>query len=73
MLLFRSEEHVDKWCKDWHFSRGAILTLEQCWRLAKAWYSADRLDPDWRRYSADEARALFTELGFTDPFWSLEG
>lgn len=71
MLLFRSEEHIDKWCKDWHFQRGAILTLAQCWRLAKAWYSDDRCQPDWRRRTPDEAQALFAQLGLTDPFWSL--
>ena len=73
MLLFRSEEHVDKWCRDWRFSRGAILTLDQCWRLAKVWFSGDRRDPDWRRRTPQEVRAAWDELGLTGPFWSLEG
>jgi hypothetical protein len=72
MLLFRSEEHVDKWCRDWHMARGAILTLDQCWKLAKAWYGTDRRDGEWRRRTPQETRALFIELGLTDPFWSLE-
>ena len=71
MLLFRSEEHVDKWCADWRFSRGAVLTLERCWRLAAAWYSADRRDPQWRRATAAQAQALFASLGLTSPFWNL--
>jgi hypothetical protein len=71
MLLFRSEEHVDKWCRDWKFERGAILPLGQCWRLADAWYSADRRDPNWRRRTAAEAQALFAELGLTSRFWEL--
>ncbi len=70
MLLFRSEEHVDRWCRQWRQPHGAVLTLEQQWRLAQAWY-ADRLDFDWRRKTADEVAALWAELGFDSPFWEL--
>jgi hypothetical protein len=38
MLLFWSEEHVEKWCRDWNLPRGEVLSLDQCWRLAKAWH-----------------------------------
>ena len=44
MLLFRSEEHVERWCEAWRLPRGAVLTPLDCWRLARAWYSADRRD-----------------------------
>jgi hypothetical protein len=71
MLLFRSEEHVDKWCRDWRFERGAVLKLGQCRRLADAWYGADRRDPQWRRHTPGETRALFDQLGLTSPFWNL--
>ena len=71
MLLFRSEEHVDRWCERTGLPRGDTFTLEQCWQLARAWY-ATRLAPDWRRPSADEAQALLTRLGLTGPFWQLK-
>ncbi len=71
MLLFRSEEHVERWLKDWCLPRGETFSLEQCFRLAKAWYSPDRREPDWRRKTVDEAEALFRELGLTSPFWNL--
>jgi hypothetical protein len=71
MLLFRSEEHVDKWCRDWRFERGAVLPLDQCWRLARMWYSGDRRDRSWRRFSADEARAIFRDAGLSGSFWEL--
>lgn len=71
MLLFRSEEHVDRWCESWHLERGAVLTPEQAWRLARAWYSEDRRDPAWRRRTVEESEALFASLGLTGPFWSL--
>jgi hypothetical protein len=71
MLLFRSEEHIARWCSDWHQPRGATLAPEQVWQLAQAWYGADRRAPTWRRYTAPEAEAIFATLGLTGPFWSL--
>jgi hypothetical protein len=71
MLLFRSEEHVDRWCRSRRMERGAILTLEQVWGLARAYYGPDRRDAAWRRKTADESAAVFAELGLTSPFWSL--
>jgi hypothetical protein len=40
------------------------------WRLADAWYK-DRLSPDWRRKTAEEAEAVFAEIGLVGPFWQL--
>jgi hypothetical protein len=71
MLLFRSEEHVDRWCKSWNLGRGAILSTEQTWQLAQAWHSADRRDPAWRRRTVDETEEVFRQLGLTDNFWNL--
>lgn len=70
MLLFRSEEHIDRWCRAWRFSRGAALSLDVAWKLATAWYD-DRLSADWRRRTADESQSLFASLGFTSDFWRL--
>ncbi len=70
MLLFRSEEHVDRWCRDSNLPRGAILTMEQGWGLAKEWYS-DRLDPDWSPKTEAETQGAFAELGLEGPFWNL--
>ena len=71
MLLFRSEEHIDRWCKSWNVPRGATLSPRQTWKLAYAWYSPDRRDPAWRRRSVDETEALLANLGLTGPFWNL--
>ena len=70
MLLFRSEEHVDRWCDAREMSRGGVLTPDQAWRLARAWYK-DKLKPDWRRHTLEEAEALLKEIGLTGPFWNL--
>lgn len=66
MLLFRSEEHVERSGK----LKGAFMTPEQMWRLANAWYR-DRDDPSWRRRSADEAEDVFAEIGLRGEFWRL--
>ena len=71
MLLFRSEEHIDRWCTQWRFERGAVLSLETGWRLAHAWYAEDRRNPEWRRRTVDEVEDLFSQLGLTSPFWAL--
>jgi hypothetical protein len=46
------------------------MSPEQCWQLARAWY-ADKLDPDWRRKTPEEAAATLAGVGLTNPFWSL--
>ena len=70
MLLFRSEEHIARWCARRELPRGGTMTPEQAWRLARAWY-ADKLDAQWRRKTAEEAEAVFAELGLTGSFWNL--
>jgi len=70
MLLFRSEQHVDRWCSQWNRKRGGTLSLLQGWKLAQAWYG-DRLNPDWRPKTADEAENAFANIGLTGSFWKL--
>jgi Alkylmercury lyase len=70
MLLFRDEEHVERWAERGGHPKGGVLTPEQLWDLARIWYE-NRLEPDWRRRTADEAQAVFEEIGLTGPFWDL--
>jgi len=72
MLLFRSEQHVDQWCRQWNRTRGGTLSLQQGWRLAQLWYG-DRLSPHWRPKTAVEAEAVFAEVGLVGEFWKLAG
>jgi hypothetical protein len=70
ILFFRDSEEIDEWCRRGGFARGAILSLSQCWRLAREWY-AGRLEPQWRRLSAAEAQASLGNAGLTGDFWDL--
>jgi hypothetical protein len=69
MLLFRSEEHVDRWCAARALPKRPLVSIEQLWGLAVAWY-ANRLTPDARRPMGAEIRGIFDGLGLTDPFWN---
>lgn len=70
MLLFRDEEHIDRWSRTRDLPRGATMTPEQCWQLAHGWYK-DKVRPDWKRHSLEETEALLTAVGLTGPFWNL--
>jgi len=70
MLLFRDEEHVDRWCAARDLPRGAVITPQQAWELARGWYRT-KLAPDWRRHTPEETEALLASIGLTDSFWSV--
>jgi hypothetical protein len=70
MLAFRSEEHVGRWREQRCMPPGAVFSLEQLWGLAGAWY-ANRMAPDWRRRTAEEAETVFAGLGLEGDFWRL--
>jgi len=72
MLLFWSEEHLEKWLKDWKMRPGATLSLDQCWRLAHGWYAPDRRKPDWRRFTTNETEMILSGLGLVSPYWQLQ-
>jgi hypothetical protein len=68
MLLFRSEETVDRWCAARGTPRRPLVTLDQLWRLAVAWY-ANRLTVESRRPGPAEMVEVFAAIGLTGPFW----
>lgn len=69
MLLFRSEEHVNRWCAERNIPRRPLVSLEQLWELSIAWY-ANRLSVESRRPDADEMVEIFRSVGLDDSFWN---
>lgn len=59
------------WLAKRRLARGAALTLDQAWALARLWYS-DRMDPDWRRLTPEEATNAFASIGLTGEFWDAK-
>ncbi len=70
MLLFRDEEHVDRWCEAHDVARGETISCERAWRLAQGWYGK-KLKPDWRRHTPAETKVLLDSLGLTSQFWQV--
>ena len=70
MLLFRSEEHIDRWGAQKNLPRGAAFAPTIGWKLAHAWYQ-HKMMPGYRRFTLDEAEALLASLGLGGAFWNL--
>ena len=68
MLIFRSEDHVNRWCMDRGIPRRPLISLEQLWQLAVAWYE-NRLTTESRRPAPEEMVQIFAGLGLVGPFW----
>lgn len=71
MLFFRSEDEVRTWCEANSTPVRPMVSREQQWQLADAWYS-NRLNPDARRPGPDEMREIFSAIGLTGSFWDPE-
>lgn len=70
MLLFRSEEDIDRWCAATGEPRGEAVPLGQVWDLSRVWYG-NRMDPGYRGRSAEQAVAVFRGAGLTSDFWTV--
>lgn len=70
MNLFRDEEHLGRWLKARGLQRGAVVSLEQAWRLALAWFRDPR-EPSWRPRTQAEQQAVFDSVGLRGPFWRV--
>jgi hypothetical protein len=68
MLLFRSEEHLNRWLAGRR--SGAVLSTLQLAELAQAWWG-DRLAPDWKPRTRRQNQAILENLGLTGRFWDL--
>jgi len=71
MLLFRSEEWIDKWCKQNHLERGEALTVHEVWELSRLWYG-DRLSLDYHGRSLEQAAEIFRQAGLKSDFWYIQ-
>ncbi len=68
MMLFRSEEEVDRWCAATGEPRGETVPVQQIWELSKLWYR-NRMDPNFRGRTAEQVVEVFRQAGLTSEFW----
>jgi hypothetical protein len=71
MLLFQSEELIDRWCKQNKLERGEILTIHQVWELSKLWYD-NRLSVDFHGRSIEQVAEVFRQAGLKSKFWYIQ-
>jgi hypothetical protein len=70
MLLFQSEEWIEKWCKRNSLEHGEILTIDQVWELSKLWYH-NRLSIEFHGRSTEQVAEVFRQAGLTSAFWYM--
>jgi hypothetical protein len=70
MLAFEDEAAVEEWCRRHGIAKGDVRSIKTVWRFAVDWYGR-HLDPDWRKWTVDEARDIITRHGLDGPIWEL--
>jgi Alkylmercury lyase len=70
MLVFEDEQAIDAWSTRHALPRGDAQPIQTAYEFAREWYRR-HLEPDWRKWSSDEARSLFERFGFRGPIWDL--
>jgi hypothetical protein len=70
MLLFQSEEWIEKWRQRNHLERGEALTIQQVWELSKLWYG-ERLSLDYHGRSKEQVAEIFGQVGLVSKFWDV--
>ena len=72
MLFFRNEQQVDDWCTRHQMPKGDVQPISKIWPFARKWYG-NHLNPEWRKWTVEEAKAIFEEFELIHPVWQLEG
>ena len=70
MLLFASENDIDKWCKRHGMKKGDIQPINKIWEFPKVWYG-NHLNPNWKKWTVDEAREIFERFGLVNRIWEM--
>jgi hypothetical protein len=70
VLPFHSEAEIQRWCDRHGLPHGQEVPLHQVAELARAWYGS-HANPDWHKWTVDEAQAIFYKVGLRSQFWDL--
>ena len=71
MLVFESAAQVSRWCERSRIPKGDLQPLGRVLEFARVWYGR-HLQPDWTKWSAAEAAAIFDQFGLKGPIWEIE-
>jgi len=70
MLVFENEQQINNWSKKHDIPKGDFQSIEKIWEFSKKWYG-NHLNPNWKKWTIDEARQMFSEFGLVHPIWDL--
>jgi Alkylmercury lyase len=70
MLAFASAADVDDWSRRHSIPRGDVQPIQRVHDFARDWYGR-HLDEDWRKWTTEEARQLFSRYGLKGPIWDV--
>ena len=71
MLIFENEKQVKTWCKKHNMPLGDIQPIDKIWRFSQRWYG-QHLNPDWKKWTVQEAKAIFEEFDLSHKIWNLD-
>ena len=71
MLVFENEEQVEAWSRKHNIPKGDIQPIENIWNFSKQWYG-NHLNPEWKKWTIEEAKQLFRAFGLENKIWQLE-
>ena len=70
MLLFENEHQIDTWCRRHNIPKGDVQPIQQIWEFSKTWYG-NHLNPDWKKWTAEEAAQIFEKFGLVSETWKI--
>ncbi len=71
MLVFKDQEEISLWCNQHRIHKGDVQPISKVWEFAQIWYGRHR-DPDWKKWTMQEAQEIFHQCGLNHPVWQLE-
>jgi hypothetical protein len=72
LLPFHSPRDAAAWASRHRLPFGEVISLEQTADLARRWYGR-HADPDWKKWTIQEAQGIFQAVGLRSDFWQLGG
>lgn len=71
MLVFSDLNKIDEWTKRHNIQKGDIQPITNVWEFSKKWYG-NHLDPNWEKWTMQEAKEIFSQFNLTHKIWDLE-
>lgn len=70
MLLFESEQHIDRWSDSHRIAKGDVQSITRIWEFSRVWYG-NHLNPEWKKWTAEEAQHIFDRFELRGPIWKI--